>query len=107
MNDYSEVDKKIFDWYEIAMDILCMAYSVNEIDQINRLVETYTDIMRSVKDLIKKSNFYKYVNEPFLRRWYYSKNKRRLTEKAEESPLIYGFQFLERAGYFFNKRIDL
>ena len=107
MNDYSQIDEKIFAWYEIAMDILCMAYGVDDIYQITRLVETYEDIMKSVKNLIKKSNFYKYVNEPFLRRWYYSKNKNRLNMNPNESLLIKGFIQIEKNGYFFTKELNL
>ena len=107
MNDYSQIDEKIFDWYEIAMDILCMVYSVDDIYQIIRLVETYEDIMKSVKDLIGKSNFYKYIDEGFLRRWYYAKNKDRLNMNPNESPLIKGFIKIEEKGYFFTRELNL
>lgn len=107
MNDCDKLDERIFAWYEIAMDILCMAYAVDDIYQINRLVETYEDIMKSVKNLIKKSNFYKYVDEPFLRRWYYTRNKDRLGMNPNESPLIKGFIQIEKNGYFFTKELNL
>lgn len=107
MNDYSEIDKKIFDWYEIAMDILCMAYSMEETDRIKKLIEIYEEIMKSVKDLIKNSNFYKYVDEVFLRKWYYSKNKDRMGMNPETSPLIKGFIEIEKYGYFFTRELNL
>lgn len=107
MNDYSETDEKIFDWYEIAMDILCMAYSMEEPDRIKKLIEIYEELLEKVKMLCKESGMYRYINESFLRTWYFNKNKRRLNKKAEDSPLIHGFQFMEKAGYFFNKWIDL
>ena len=107
MNDYSETDKKIFDWYEIAMDILCMAYSMEETDRIKRLAEIYEELLEKVKMLCKESGMYRYINEAFLRTWYFNKNKDRLGMNPETSPLIKGFIEIEKYGYFFTKELNL